>query len=102
MQHFKLKGNGRWTLEYPSDGEADEPSFFDQLPQTDLNSVLHFADRQCRFMDAFTHRLGRFAKQSLDKSTLSACMAGWGTNTGLPRMGADIRHRLSHAGVHVR
>ena len=58
--HFKLKGNGRWTLEYPSDGEPVNHSFFEQLPQTDLNSVLRFADRQCRFMDAFTHRLGPF------------------------------------------
>ena len=55
-EHFKLKGNGRWTLEYPGDGEAANHPFFDQLPQTDINSVLHFADRQCRFMDAFTHR----------------------------------------------
>jgi hypothetical protein len=66
------------------------------LPQTDINSILRFADRQCRFMDAFTHRLGRFGKQSPDKSVLSACVAGWGTNTGLHRMGqiSDIGYNV--------
>jgi hypothetical protein len=54
--HFKLKAGGtRWTLEYPSDGEAVNHPFFDQLPQTDIGSVLRFADRECRFTDAFTH-----------------------------------------------
>ena len=75
--HFKLKGGGRWTLEYPSDGEETNHRFFDQLQQTDLNSVLSFADRQCGFRGAFTHRLGRFAKQALDKSALSASLVGW-------------------------
>jgi TnpA family transposase len=93
--HFKLKGGGRWALEYPSDGEETNHRFFDQLQQTDTNSVLCFADRHCRFMDAFTHRLGRFAKQSLDKSALSACLVGWGTNTGIPRMG-----QISDIGYH--
>jgi TnpA family transposase len=95
-EHFKLKGNGRWTLEYPSDGEAVNHSFFDRLMQTDLNSVLRFADRQCQFMDAFTHCLARFAKQSPDKSILSACIAGWATNTGLARMGqiSDIPYHI--------
>ena len=93
--YFKLKDNGRWTLEYPGDEEETNHPFFDQLPQTDINSVLHFADRQCRFMDAFTHRLGRFAKQSPHKSALIASLVGWGTNTGIPRMGqiSDIGSR---------
>jgi len=94
--HFKPKGGGRWTLEYPTDGEETNHRFFDQLQQTDTNSVLCFADRHCRFMDAFTHRLGRFAKQALDKSALSATLVGWGTNTGIPRMG-----QISDIGYHT-
>jgi hypothetical protein len=36
-RHFKLKAGGiRWTLEYPSDSEAVNHPFFDQLPQTDI------------------------------------------------------------------
>jgi len=85
--YFKLKENGHWTLEYPGDDEETNHPFFDQLPQTDINSVLCFADRQCGFMDAFTHRLGRYAKQALNKSALIASLVGWGTNTGIPKMG---------------
>jgi hypothetical protein len=99
--YFKLKGNGRWTLEYPSDEEETNHPFFDQLPQTDINSVLRFADRQCRFMDAFTHRLGRFAKQSPNKPGLIASLVGWGTNTGIPRMG-QISDIGTHLAIHVR
>jgi hypothetical protein len=53
--HFKLKENGRRTREYHSDDEETNHPFFDQLPPTDINSVLRFAGRQCRFMDAFTY-----------------------------------------------
>ena len=94
--YFKLKGNGRWTLEYPGDEEETNHPFFDQLPQTDINSVLRFADRQCRFMDTFTHRLGRFAKQPPNKPGLIASLVGWGTNTGIPRMG-----QISDIGTHT-
>jgi TnpA family transposase len=94
--HFKRQAGGRWSLEYPGDGEAMNHPFFDQLPQTDINSVLHFADRQCRFLEAFTHRLGRFARQAPDKSVLNACVVGWGTNTGIARMG-----QIGDIGYHI-
>jgi len=86
-EHFKPNGNGRWTLEYPSGGEAPNHPFFDQLPQADISSILQFANRQCRFMTAFTHILGRFARQSPDVPALIACLVAWGTNMGIARMG---------------
>ena len=87
-RHFKLKPGGiRWTLEYPSDSEAVNHPRFDQLPQTDIGSVLRFADRECRFMDAFTHMLGRHSRQSPDVPVLIACILAWGTNMGIARMG---------------
>ena len=87
-RHFKLKPGGiRWTLEYPSDSEAVNHPCFDQLPQTDIGSVLRFADRECRFMDAFTHMLGRHSRQSPDVPVLIACILAWGTNMGIARMG---------------
>jgi TnpA family transposase len=94
--HFKPKGGGRWTLEYPAVGEETNHPFFDQLRQTDVTGILRFADQQCRFMDAFTHRLGRFGKQLPDKPALIACFVGWGTNAGLPRMG-----QISDIGYHA-
>jgi TnpA family transposase len=77
----------RWTLRYPSDGEMINHSFFDRLKQADISSVLHFVDRQCRFMNAFEHVLGRYTKQEADDRILSACVTAWGTNMGLGRMG---------------
>jgi TnpA family transposase len=98
-EHFKIKSNGRharWTLEHPGDSEAANHPFFDQLPQADISSVLHFANRQCRFMDAFTHVLGRFSRQSPDVPALIACLVAWGTNMGIARMG-----QISDIGYHT-
>ena len=95
-EHFKLNGNGRWTLQYPGDGEAANHPFFDQLPQADISSILQFANRQCRFMDGFTHVLGRFTRQLADVPALIACLVAWGTNMGIARMG-----QISDIGYHT-
>lgn len=94
-EHFKPNGNGRWTLERSGEGDDENHPFFDQLSQADISSVLHFANRQCRFMDAFTHVLGRFTRQSPDVSALIACLVAWGANMGLARMGqiSDIGYQ---------
>jgi TnpA family transposase len=88
--HFQLTRRGRhvhWTLEYPSAHEPANHPFFEQLRQVEISSVLHFVHRQCRFLDAFEHLLGRYVKQPLDTRTLMACLLAWGTNTGLSKMG---------------
>ncbi len=98
-EHFKIKANGRharWTLEYAGAGEAANHPFFDQLPQADISSILQFANRHCRFMDAFTHVLGRFTRQSPDVPALVACLVAWGTNMGVARMG-----QISDIGYHT-
>ena len=89
-------GIGRWTLQYPGDGEAANHPFFDRLPQADISGVLQFANRQCRFMDAFTHVLARFTRQSPDIPALIACLVAWGTNMGIARMG-----QISDIGYHT-
>jgi TnpA family transposase len=95
-KYFKRQANGRWTLEYPGNSEAPNHLFFDQLPQGDIHSIMHFANRQCRFMDAFTHVLGRYARQSPDIPALGACLVAWGTNMGIARMG-----QISDIGYHT-
>jgi TnpA family transposase len=95
--HFQLTRRGRqvhWTLEYPSAHEPANHPFFEQLRQVEISSVLHFVHRQCRFLDAFEHLLGRYVKQPLDTRTLIACLLAWGTNTGLSKMGeiSDISY----------
>ena len=88
--HFQLTRRGRqvhWTLAYPGGQEPANHSFFEQLPQVEISSVLHFVHRQCHFLEAFEHLLGRYVKQPVDHRTLIACLLSWGTNTGLSKMG---------------
>ena len=88
--HLQLTRRGtqaHWTLEYPSSQEPVNHPFFEQLRQVEVSSVLHFVHRQCHFLEAFEHLLGRYVKQPVDPRTLVACLLAWGTNTGLSKMG---------------
>ena len=98
-EHLQIKKRGsqsRWTLQYPRGTEPVNHPFFDALTQVAIGSVLHFANQHCRFIDAFDHVLGRYAKQGADDRVLIACLIAWGTNLGLGRMGeiSDIGHAL--------
>jgi hypothetical protein len=89
-EHIQFKNRGkqsRWTLQYPHNSDPVNDPFFDALRQVDIATVLHFVNRQCHFMDAFTHVLGRYAKQEADDRVLTACLVAWGTNMGLGKMG---------------
>jgi hypothetical protein len=88
--HFEFIRHGRhvrWTLGYPHESEGLNHPFFDRLKQLGISSILHFVNRQCRFMNAFEHVLGRYAKQEADNRILTACLTAWATNMGLGRMG---------------
>ncbi len=71
-------------------------SFFDALKQVELVSVVHFVNQHCRFIEAFEHVLGRYAKQKADERIIVACLIAWGTNMGLGRMG-----EISDLGYHT-
>ena len=89
-EYFECIRHGRhvrWTLRYPHESEGLNHPFFDRLKQLEISSILHFVNRQCRFMNAFEHVLGRYAKQEADDHTLTACLTAWATNMGLGRMG---------------
>ncbi len=73
---------------YPRASESVNHPFFDTLQQVDLQTVLHFANQHCQFMDAFSHVLRRYVKQAADDRVITACLIAWGTNMGLGRMGA--------------
>jgi Tn3 transposase DDE domain len=90
--HFEVKKRGphvHWTLQYPRDAEPVNHALFDALQQIDIGSVLHFANRQCHFMETFEHVLGRYAKQERDDDTMIACLIAWASNMGLGRMGEN-------------
>ena len=91
-EHFKLKrrrGQDGFALRYPKSVEQDDVNhpFYTQLKQTDIRSVLEFAQTRCGFMDAFDHVLGHSARSALDNHTLTACLIAWGSNMGLGKMG---------------
>jgi TnpA family transposase len=100
-EHFQIKKHGqhvRWTLKYPSSNESVNHPFFNTLKQVEIRDVLHFVNRQCRFMDVFEHVLLRYTKQDADDTTIAACIIAWGTNMGLGKMSeiSDIQyHTLS-------
>jgi TnpA family transposase len=88
-EHFQFIRHGRhvrWTLRYPRESESPNHPFF-ALKQVEISSIMHFVNRQCRFMNAFEHVLGRYAKQETDDHILTACLTAWATNMGLGRMG---------------
>jgi TnpA family transposase len=98
-EHFQIKKRGehsRWALKYISDPESINHSFFDGLKQIEIGSILHYVDKQCHFIDAFEHILGRYSKQNRENQVLVACLIAWGTNMGLGRMGeiSDIDYSL--------
>ena len=97
-EHFQIKKRGKWTLQYPRASETVNHPFFDRLRQVDIGDVMHFVNRQCRFMESFKHVLGRYVKQESDDHVLTACLVAWATNMGLGKMGeiSDIEyHKLS-------
>ena len=96
-EHFQLKTGSkqkRWTLKYPRASETVNHPFFDTLRQVDIADVMHFVNRQCRFMAAFQHILGRYIKPELDDHALTAALVAWATNTGLSKMAeiSDIEY----------
>jgi TnpA family transposase len=98
-EHFEIKKRGkqvRWNLLYPQGVDLINSPFFDGLKQADIGEILNFADRNCHFIKAFEHVLGRYQKQSLEKDVIIACLIAWGNNMGMGRMGqvSDINYQL--------
>ena len=97
-EQLKIKKQGKsrsWTLS-PSRGREDvNHRFFDALPQVDIGAVMQFVNQQTGFLSAFSHVLGRYAKQTQDSRALIGSLIAWGTNTGLGRMG-----EISDIGYH--
>ena len=96
--HFESKKRGRhvrWTLQYPRDTKPVNHALFDRLQPVDIGSVLHFVNRHCHFLEAFSHVLGRYAKQARDENTIIACLIAWASNMGLGQMGenSDIAYQ---------
>ncbi len=94
---IKEQGKKRsWSLSYGTPKEPINHAFFDFLPLTNIQTILHFAHLRTRFGDAFEHILHRYASREADFQTLLACLVAWGTNWGLGRM-SEISDLSYHA-----
>ena len=78
--------SSRWSLKYPTQPETHSDSFFDSMIQIDLYRILRFVHGQTAFIDSLTHLRGKYVKEEVDQTVISACLMAWGTNTGLGRM----------------
>lgn len=89
------KRTRRWKLARIQGRESINHPVFDVLRQIDIGRILHFVDRDTRFMESFDHVLGRYVKKDIDKQIIAACLIAWGTNMGLGRMGqiSDIEYQ---------
>jgi len=79
---------------------------FDAHRQVEISSVMNFVNQQCRFMEAFEHILGRYAKsnarlrlsvkQEADERAIIAGLIAWSTNMGLGKMGeiSDLGYQI--------
>ena len=88
-QHIKIKGKDEkklWTLIYPTAPEQINHPFYSQLPGISIADLLRFAAKETGFLNAFTHVLGRYTKQTPDAREIFACIVGYGTNMGLSKM----------------
>ena len=85
-----IKKHGKtqtWTLQTPKGRERPNHALFETLPQVTLNAVLAYVERECGYMSAFDHILGRGHHHTRDDRVLRACLIAWGTNLSLHRMG---------------
>jgi len=97
-KQIKITGKGdniKWSLPYKKPEDTENHSFYSHLPQVGIGDLLHAVNEQCGFLEAFTHKLGRYVKSQADNSTIIAGIIALATNTGLNTMG-EISDINSH------
>ncbi len=92
--YLKKHAGRRWTLPYTRVAPPINHLFFEQLPDIDVQTMMHFVHQQTRFLDKLEHILQRSGRHKRDDFSLVAAIVAWGTNMGIGRMGArsDIAH----------
>ena len=98
--HITVRGKGdkqRWNLVYPDHEESTNSHFYAQMPGIGIADLLWFVAGNTGFLNAFSHVLERYVKQSPDPREILACIVAMGTNMGLWKM-AEVSG-LSHASL---
>lgn len=84
---IKNKGDEiTWTLPYQKQEEKANNPLFLELSKISIADVLDFADKECHFMQEFTHIKPHHAKSERDPTAIIACLIANGTNLGIYKM----------------
>lgn len=86
---IKLTGFGKevsWSLPYKKPENLTNNPLFEPLGQVEIRDLLAFVDSRCGFMSAFTHILGRYAKNAAEDDAIAGAVIAFATNKGLFKM----------------
>src|SRR5262249_15845455 len=87
-----------FTLPYPTSMDKENHPIFKQFPQVSIAETIQFVQKNCRFMDAFTHIKPYDAKDKLDPMAIMACIIANATNLGIYKMAqsSDLDYQRMH------
>lgn len=93
--YLKKQAGGRWSLPYTRAAPPINHVFFEQLPDIDVQAMMHFVHQRTSFLDKFEHVLQRAVRHKRENASLVAALVAWGTNMGIGRMGnqSDIAYQ---------
>jgi TnpA family transposase len=76
--------------------KAFQNRFYEMVPIRDITDILHFVNKECQFLSAFTPLQPRYSKKSADEVGLLAVITALATNHTLGRMGmiCDIPYHI--------
>ncbi len=98
---IKIKKDGdkiTFTLPYPKSADRANHPVFKQLKQVSIAEVLQFVQKDCGFMQEFTHIKPYDAKDILDPTAMMACIIANATNLGIYKMAetSDLDYHQMH------
>lgn len=88
----------KFTLPYTSFADKENHPLFKQVPQISIAEILQFAQKNCYFIDAFTHIKPYDAKDKIDPVAIMACIIANATNLGIYKMAqsSDLAYQRLH------
>lgn len=90
-KYIKITGKGdnvKWSLPYKKMDDTENHTFYSHVSQVGIGDIIQFVNKECGFIDSFSHILGKYVKTKADDVTIIACIIALATNTGLDGMGS--------------
>ncbi len=91
---IKIKKDRTWTLPYKKQDKVVNNPFYEQFSQVSLINVLRFVNKQCNFIDSFSHIKPHYSKSKANEDEILACIIANATSHGISKMGdiSDISY----------